>query len=235
MEKKVIYVNGYYHAAGKVFVGFLPANGGAHYWDYFDPAFIPASRKLISAASNSLNLFVDGSGAAWSSSKTRFNDGVKYAGAHYDELMAGMANGGLFEFVSHSHGGAFAAGMASYLQSRGQTIKSMLFLSPYQPEDIPTVTGTFSTGATFSNDKIANGKPIKGVNINMVLSSLNGVNKGILSAHGATVDAAVLEKISRILGRLELQVYGTIPAEKWAITEDRNGILTFTRIYEPEK
>ena len=60
-----------------------------------------------------------------------------------------MNDGEAFEFVSHSQGGAFASGMASYLMSGGQTVKSMLYLSPHKPEDIPKVLGTFSLEVTY--------------------------------------------------------------------------------------
>ena len=230
--KKVIYVSGYYHPAGNLLKGFLPATGGYGYWDYFDPSFVPQSRKLIGATSNESNLFVDGVGEAWSSSKSRFDDGVQYAREHYDELIEGMNDGEAFEFVSHSQGGAFAAGMASYLQSRGQTVKSMLYLSPHQPEDIPKVLGTFSLEVTYKNDLLANGKPINGVNINMVFSNLNGETLGILDAHGATVTADNIKKINGVLGQLGPYVYGALEVGKWTITEDEKGNITFTRVHE---
>ncbi len=66
----------------------------------------------------------------------------------------------------------------------------------------------------------------------MVFSNLNGVKVGVLDAHGATVTANNVKKVSGVIGQLGPQIYGALADGKRTITEDAKGNLTFTRVHE---
>lgn len=47
-----------------------------------------------------------------------------------------MEEGESFKFVSHSMGGAFAMVMKEYLEERGWSVESMVFINTYQCDKI---------------------------------------------------------------------------------------------------
>ena len=113
-------------------------------------------------------------------------------------------------------------------------VPCQLSVLPYEPDEIPEVIGTFSIEATFDKDPLASGKPINGVNANMIFSSLDGIQQGVTTAHGATVTSSAIKKIQEVLGQLGPYANKTSIQGKWAITETKDG-FKFTRIPELNK
>ncbi len=63
------------------------------------------------------------------SGQDRFNNGKQFAQDNYQEIIQGLGNESIY-LVSHSEGGAYAAGMADYLYEQGHTIGEHVLLSP---------------------------------------------------------------------------------------------------------
>jgi hypothetical protein len=81
-------------------------------------------------------LYYDGSSYAGGdqSGSDRFNNGRKFAEENYKEIIQGLGNEAIY-LVSHSEGGAFAAGMADYLYKKGHKIGEHVLLSPDEGDE----------------------------------------------------------------------------------------------------
>ncbi|HTN36274.1 MAG TPA: hypothetical protein VL053_04315 [Arachidicoccus sp.] len=130
-SSKIIFVNGHWST---ILPG--PDKGGEDYW-------VNATAFSLAAA-NSFNLttwenkFVDGAHWLWTVASTRQAAGKTWAQNNYNDLISHSSAVLDFYLVSHSQGGAFAAGIAEYLKSKGHNIKQMVFLSCHQGADIDT-------------------------------------------------------------------------------------------------
>ncbi len=222
--RKIIYVNGFYSRLLNL-MGFAPGSGKESYWNHFSSSFIPSSRSFIGAANNELNEFVNGSSVVGfdQSGQNRYSLGMQYALDNYNELRKGMATGESFKFVSHSEGGAFAAGMAAYLISRGETVESMLYLSPDEADEFSSPIGTFTMQAHFQNDKVSPSMRLDGVDVFMDFKTLNGKEVGWKGAHGSTVTKAAVNKMKDVLGKLGPYVNKLMIKGSWSVTETKDG------------
>lgn len=130
---KILFVNGLW---GK-FVPGSPAGGDRLYW--FDGA------AFFNAAASYFNLpgtegsgqwqsrFADASTNVFKSGAARKTEGSDFANTKYAYLIGNSSLPSLdFYIVSHSQGGAYAAGIAEYLKGKGHNIKEILFLSTYE-------------------------------------------------------------------------------------------------------
>jgi hypothetical protein len=81
-------------------------------------------------------LYYDGSSyfAGDQSGGDRFANGRKFAAENYKEIIHGLGGEAIY-FVSHSEGGAYAAGMADYLYSKGHKIGEHVLLSPDEGDE----------------------------------------------------------------------------------------------------
>jgi hypothetical protein len=81
-------------------------------------------------------LYYDGSSnfAGDQSGSDRFNNGKKFAEENYNEIIKGLGGESIY-LVSHSEGGAYAAGMADYLYSKGHKIGEHVLLSPDEGDE----------------------------------------------------------------------------------------------------
>jgi hypothetical protein len=81
-------------------------------------------------------LYYDGSSyfAGDQSGSDRFNNGKKFAKENYKEIIQGLGGESIY-LVSHSEGGAYAAGMADYLYSKGHKIGEHVLLSPDEGDE----------------------------------------------------------------------------------------------------
>lgn len=134
----VIFVNGHWLPGGGMFGPSAPKEP---YWMYFGSNVI----KDIKNVFNDDNLdFVDGSTIIGfdESGSERFARGRKYAEEHYLEWIGMMSNDDEeFNLISHSEGSAFAAGIASYLNSRawgpnkGHSVRNIVYLSADEADE----------------------------------------------------------------------------------------------------
>lgn len=184
--KRIIYVNGYWNRLLNA-VGAAPNSGGQGYWQYFSLTFLRDSRSFMGVKSYESDVFVDGSSLYGGdmSGSDRYAAGRRYAEENYEALVKGLKKGETFKFVSHSEGGAYAAGMASYLMERGQTVENMLYLSPDEADEFVAPVGTFSMQAHFASDEVSPSMPLGGVDIYANFNYMNG--KEVKSGgHGMT-------------------------------------------------
>lgn len=149
---KIIFVNGQWKLASKVPFGigenFGPTEPKKPYWsngiaskflDYLkdnynlDSQFIFKGNKLKSdeLEFKKIILYYDGS-SDWGMDESggdRFINGRKFAEENFDEITKGLGKNEVF-LVSHSEGGAYAAGMADFLHEKGIKIGEHILLSP---------------------------------------------------------------------------------------------------------
>ena len=81
-------------------------------------------------------LYYDGSSYAGAdqSGKDRFENGRKFAEENFEEMTNGLA-GNEINFISHSEGWAYAAGIADYLHEKGVEIGEHILLSPDEGDE----------------------------------------------------------------------------------------------------
>ncbi len=81
-------------------------------------------------------LYFDGSSkiAVDQSGADRFKNGFDFAKINYNDIIKGLGNESIY-FVSHSEGGAYAAGMADFLFQKGHTIGEHILLSPDEADE----------------------------------------------------------------------------------------------------
>lgn len=186
----------------------------------------------MGATNSELNEFVDGSSSIGidQDGGDRYYKGMVYAMKNYDDLVKGMKKGETFKFVSHSEGGAFAAGMAAYLISKDQKVESMLYLSPDEVDDkFKTPLGTFSLQAHFQEDGVSPSKRLEGVNLYMNFSTINGKKPTFGANHGSTVTTQTINKIRGVLKRFGSNGYNLLKNSKWTVTESKGGFTFQTQ------
>ncbi|OWP82659.1 hypothetical protein BWK59_14685 [Flavobacterium davisii] len=152
---KIIIVNGQWNIAAKAPFGdnFGPTEPKKPYWSndfavfaktYFDKYFNIDQKQTINKKEFTPNeleqkkyiLYYDGSSnyAGDMSGQDRFKAGEKFAKDNFDEITKGLGGQEVF-LVSHSEGGAYAAGMADYLHNHGIKIGEHVLLSPDEGDE----------------------------------------------------------------------------------------------------
>jgi len=232
--RKIIYVNGYFSRILNM-AGLAPGAPKEDYWNFFSPSFISSSRQFM-GADGEASAFIDGSSyfGGDQSGGDRYELGKQYAQEHYAELIQGMGKGETFKFVSHSEGGAFAAGMADYLKSKGLTVESMLYLSPDEADEFSHPLGIFSIQSHFENDPVSPSMRLNGVNVYMNSSTLDGSKVSKSQAHGSTVSTANINRMKSVLGKLGSDVMKLFGSAQWNVTETKTG-YTFRRVEEKKE
>jgi len=233
--RRIIYVNGYWNRLLNL-AGAAPNSGGQGYWEYFSGSFLGNSRNFMGVQSYESDVFVDGSSLFGGdmSGGDRYAAGRRYAEENYKNLVRGLKKGETFKFVSHSEGGAYAAGMASYLMGMGQTVESMLYFSPDEADEFYSPIGTFSMQAHYNNDIVSPSMRLGGVDVFVNFNYMDGKEVGKMAAHGSSPTSKTLNKLGDALGLLH-QVAGDSFMTKlfdvkgnWSVTETKDG-YTFTR------
>ncbi len=233
--KRIIYVNGYWNRLLNT-VGAAPNSGGQGYWQYFSGTFLGNSRNFMGVQNYESDVFVDGSSlyAGDMSGGDRYEAGRRYAEENYKDLVKGLKKGETFKFVSHSEGGAYAAGMASYLMAMGQTVESMLYLSPDEADEFYSPIGTFSMQAHYDKDWVSPSMRLGGVDVYANFNYQDGKEVGKMAAHGSSPTSKTLTKLGDALNMLHQAAGDSFMTKlfdvkgKWTVTETANG-YTFTR------
>ncbi|MBS3923523.1 MAG: hypothetical protein KGZ37_10320 [Nitrosarchaeum sp.] len=234
--RRIIYVNGYWNRLLNHF-GWAPSSGGKNYWEYFSSTFLGESRKFFNIKNTESELFIDGSSlyAGDQSGSDRKSLGYNYAQEHFEELTLGLKEGESFSFISHSEGGAFAAGIATYLYLHGYNIDKILYLSPDEADEFVGAPAKFSIQAHYDNDPISPAIRLKGVDVFVNFNYQNGKATGAKSSHGLTPTSYTLSKLSDVLNILHKALGNSFftsvfsVSGEWTITETQNGYI-FTRI-----
>jgi hypothetical protein len=181
---KIIIVNGQWRLAKYTLgenVG--PTKPKKPYWvngfseaarTYFDKYFSIKKKQKINNISLSIEelekqnfiLYCDGSSYAGGdqSGGDRFKNGNKFAQDNFDEITKGLGGQDVF-FVSHSEGGAYAAGMADYLFSKGIKIGEHVLLSPDEGDEfsINPEIKSYQLQYMFFSDSISSKKWVQGL------------------------------------------------------------------------
>lgn len=121
--RKIVFVNGY--------LGFGSSEGGKAYWN---TSFVKGAQTYFNDKTNPY--FTDIDFGMLSSASKRYNVGYEYAKQNYSTLIEGMEEGEVFRLVSHSMGGAFGTGVKKYLEEKGQTVETAVYLNTYQSDHI---------------------------------------------------------------------------------------------------
>ncbi|MDI9320574.1 MAG: hypothetical protein QM530_08895 [Phycisphaerales bacterium] len=209
--QRVIFVNGYFNSITNL-VNLSPPSGGKEYWDYFSPSFISDVRSFLKVDKKETNVFIDASSSYGGdqSGSDRYGMGIQYAKDHFEELTSGMADGEGIQFVSHSEGGAFSAGMADYMSGRlglagspNNYIKSLLYLSPDEADEFSSPSNITANQIHYKDDPVSPAIPLKGVTNSVILKG-----KGVQYSHGGTVDKSALKKFNDMMS--EAKKSGTI-------------------------
>lgn len=149
---KIIFVNGQWRLAKYSFGEMVgPTQPKKPYWYDVDKTldnskkyfgifdkFEVRNQELTNKELENKNfvLYYDGSSYAGAdqSGKDRFENGRKFAEENFEEITSGLAGNEIY-FISHSEGGAYAAGMADYLYEKGITIGEHILLSPDEGDE----------------------------------------------------------------------------------------------------
>jgi len=188
--EKVLFVNGFYDPT---IVGAI-IGASSCCKDYWNSAFVTRSQKYFNDYSTvSDSNYIDGSGSVNSKSEDRYLAGYEYAKANFTTLTADMVEGESFKIVSHSHGGAYSAGIAKYLIEKGKSVETMVYLSTSGPEGFTTPSDPYSVQLGYSGDPVVdetvaiNGVDRQGVVIRGDLS--------LKYKHGTTLSSSVFDEI----------------------------------------
>lgn len=131
---QLILVNGHWNRIANA-LGASPGSGGEKYWDYFlgrsKQTFIKDSETHFNINyKNGTPYFFDGSSfiGGSSSGSARKQKGKEAAKEKFEKELKAMQTR-TYYFISHSEGGAFAAGVAEYLTENGVTVGEHIMLS----------------------------------------------------------------------------------------------------------
>jgi hypothetical protein len=152
---KIIFVNGQWKLASRAPFGtgenFGPTKPKKPYWydgdrmvnsakSYFEIndkfKFRNLNLKNDELEKKNFILYYDGS-SNWGADQSggdRFSNGKKFAEKNFAEIIKGLGDNKVY-FISHSEGGAYAAGMADYLHSKGIKIGEHILLSPDEGDE----------------------------------------------------------------------------------------------------
>jgi len=220
----IIYINGYWNRFTGL-LGISPGSPDEEYWNHFSSLFISASFEFMEVSANEAKCFIDGSSLFGIDQLAgeRYQKGLRYALDHFKALKDKSKGNESIKIISHSEGGAFAAGMADFLISHDCSVEKMLYLSPREGSDFISPHGAFAIQAHYTNDPICSPKRICGVDVFIDLLKLDGKKAGIRYAHGGTVKASSLKKVQEILKMLPHDPETKKIEGVWTITETLKG------------
>ncbi|MFC6268962.1 hypothetical protein [Frigoriflavimonas asaccharolytica] len=207
---KIILVNGHWNRIAN-FMGMSPGSGGEGYWNFFTgnvKGYKTAADNYFGIKSKEPH-FVDGS-SLWGGSESggqRKKRGYEYARENFDELKRGLGNEKAY-VISHSEGGACAAGVCQYLKENNIDVGESLMLSADEGDEF-TVEGNYpcyqitagylthdyiTKRSRFEIDPVVMDNRISGVNRYGVYIS----NGGLTTVHGATINTSVFNLVTTL-------------------------------------
>ena len=254
---KIIIVNGHWRIAKYTFGEYVgPTEPKKPYWTngFADKALEYVKDEFKIKNKFSLNnrlfttnelefknhiLYYDGSTyfAGDMSGQDRFKAGEKFAKDNFDEITKGLGGQEVF-LVSHSEGGAYAAGMADYLHNHGIKIGEHVLLSPDEGDEfsINPAIPSYQLLYMFFSDSISSKKWIQGI---------RGLKFKKWGSYYAVVDWVVNEhriKGVKKMGIVHYQDSGWTGVHGWTNgtevfkkVNDLKGVQTFDAIGEYDK
>lgn len=209
---KILFVNGHWNKILNK-ISAAPGQGGKGYWNYFTNFDdFKTSAENYFQIKNSSSIFIDGSSffGGDQSGEQRKNKGYEYARKNYDNIIFGLQKEKVF-LISHSEGGAYAAGIAKYLFERGISIGESVMLSTDEgdefsiEESYPSyqiVAGYIENyydefgreKKTFIIDPVVCDNKIKGITRYGVLIT----DYSFSTVHGSTIDKYIFHYIEEL-------------------------------------
>lgn len=220
----IFYINGYWNRFTGL-LGISPGSPDEEYWNHFSPLFIASSCEFMEVTADETKHFIDGSSLFGIDQLAgeRYQKGLRYGLDHFKALKNKSKGNESIKIISHSEGGAFAAGMADFLISHDCCVEKMLYLSPREGSDFISPHCGFAIQVHYTNDPICSPKRICGVDVFIDLLKLDGKKAGLRYAHGGTVKASTLTKVQKILNMLPLDPEKNQIEGQWTITETLKG------------
>jgi len=208
---KIIFVNGHWNRIAYK-IGMSPGSGGVGYWKFFTgnvKSFKDSADNYFGIISSENPYYIDGSsfaGGTESGSQRKIR-GYNYAKQHFNEIIKGLGGNEIY-LISHSEGGACAAGVAQYLIEKGIKIGESIMLSTDEGDEF-SVEGNYpayqvvagyltkdliSRKSIFVIDPVVKDNMIEGVSRYGVYIS----NSGLTTVHGTTIDVKVFDLIKSL-------------------------------------
>lgn len=239
---KIIFVNGHWNKIAHK-IGMSPGKPGKGYWDFFTGNFksYENSAKSYFGINKATVMFVDGSSSLGidQSGGDRKGEGCKYAKDNFDDFVYSLGNDSVY-LISHSEGGAFAAGIAKGLIEKGIKIKESIMLSTDEGDEFSIeenyicyqLTAGYLYEKNIPNKKYFSVDPVVGDN------KVKGVTKyGVYiedakfsTVHGATIDSqsfSYIDKLKKVKTQNGLNskgkaIYKSIPEDNiWYRIDDK--------------
>ena len=125
---------------------------GANYWGGNNSSFVTGAQKYFN--DNDKPYFTDNDISYMkSSTMMRYQSGYNYAKRNYAEITEGLSKGeDVFYFVSHSMGGEFSEGMATYLIENGWNVNTMMHFNAWLPTEMYGTEGPIRVDLTTTDD-----------------------------------------------------------------------------------
>ncbi|MBB6369166.1 hypothetical protein [Chryseobacterium shigense] len=207
---KILLVNGHWNRAAHA-MGMSPGSGGEGYWDFFtrDVKRYKNSADQYFGIKSKEPLYVDGS-SSWGGSESgseRKTRGYDYCKENFNEIKKGLGKEKIY-LISHSEGGAHAAGICKYLSEQGIEIGESLMLSADEGDEFSVegnypcyqiVAGYLSKDwltrkTIFHIDPVVMDNKVQGVNRYGVYIS----NGGFGTVHGITIGESTFGLVSKL-------------------------------------
>jgi RHS repeat-associated protein len=147
---------------------FDPLNVPAKLRDYWraEPNTFGRNVDMVMPFLNRMNdyhVYYTSGSSAWTSQVTRrYDEGIAKANLFDDMVCNGsivLCNDETIKIVSHSQGGAHAAGMASRLIELGYKVEVIYYITPHQPTDIEHPMGPRGVQYSHPGDAISSDSP----------------------------------------------------------------------------
>ncbi|WP_261510980.1 hypothetical protein [Chryseobacterium paludis] len=209
-KSKIIFVNGHWNRIAYK-LGMSPGAGGEQYWVFFtgDVKKYKNSADAYFNIKSDEPLFIDGS-SLWGGSESggqRKTRGYDYAKAHFDELKKGLGKEKVF-LISHSEGGAHAAGICQYLTEQGIKVGESLMLSTDEGDEF-SVEGNYPAYqivAGYLDEQWLTKKKMFAIDPVVMDNRVKGVNKygvfisrgSFTSVHGITIEDSVFNRVTKL-------------------------------------
>ena len=208
---KIIFVNGHWNKIAHK-MGMSPGSGGVEYWKFFTgnvKRYKDSANNYFGIISSENPYYIDGSSFAGGteSGSQRKVIGYNYAKQHFNEITKGLGGNEVY-LISHSEGGACAAGVAKYLIEKEIKIGESIMLSTDEGDEF-SVEGNYpayqvvagyltndliSRKNIFIIDPVVKDNIIEGISRYGVYIS----NSGLTTVHGATIDEKVFDLIKSL-------------------------------------
>ncbi len=199
----IIFVNGFRPSAGARDMCISPlgsSNSNSIYkrdeFDYWDSRIVDYYQKQYKDENIS---FTSGSSFVDSDASMRETEGAAKAMIFHNQVADGeiSLNGDEpIRLISHSQGGATAAGMATKLQELGYKVEVIEYITPHQATDINHPEGVKGIQFDQTHDRVVSGKgKIKGVDARFEDSSHQ---KSFLGGHSNSDNVEVIKRAERL-------------------------------------